>query len=61
MIERQLGTAGAYIELEVRGRRVSRDSAVKHLEYLNGEIQLLERKENAARGPATNRARLHRA
>ena len=61
-IEGQLGSAKDYIELEVRGgRRVKRRDAVDHLNYLNGQIKDLENKAAVKRGPARNRARLHRS
>jgi hypothetical protein len=61
LIESQLGSGSAYIELEIRGRRVRREEALKTLEYLNEQIRSLEASQAAAqRGPARNRARLWR-
>lgn len=60
LIERQLGTAAAYIELEIRGRRVRREQALKELDYLNTQISSLERLAQNSAGPARNRIRLVR-
>lgn len=60
-IETQLDSGKDFIELEVRGKRVRRSDAIARLEYLNEQIRLEERKANARRRPARNRARLGRA
>lgn len=60
-IRSQLGKPGDYIELEVRGRRVKRSDAMKHMEVLKADIRELERRLEASRGPTRNKARLGRA
>jgi hypothetical protein len=59
-IETALGSGKDFIELEIRGRRVRKQDATKTLEYLNQEIEKLERAARQSRGPARNVARVRR-
>lgn len=58
--ERDLCTLRSYKRLTIRQREHEKD-LIRDLEYLNSQIEKLERKTNASRGPSRNKVRLGRA